>query len=86
MLLIALYAAGLVLLMREAVPWIRAKSSGVGYTRGHRREAVRREENPERFSRLMDRRFRAMGPGALMLVVAVIWTLWLIVSLVFAPT
>ena len=85
MLLIALYLAGLALLLREAVPWLRATSSGVIRTRGHKREAVTKAADPARYAALLQHRFRAMGPGALVLVIALVWTAWIMVN-VFAQT
>ena len=41
--------AGLFLIMRELVPLLRARSSGVVYTKGHARRRVARADDPERF-------------------------------------
>jgi hypothetical protein len=76
MVIIAAYIAGLFLILREAVPWLKARASGVIYTRGHRRHKVLRTEEPERFAALAANRFRAMGVGALVLALAVGWTVW----------
>ncbi|OGN46690.1 MAG: hypothetical protein A2093_05685 [Caulobacterales bacterium GWE1_67_11] len=76
MVIIAAYIAGLFLILREGVPWLKARASGVIYTRGHRRHKVLRAEEPERFAALVATRFRAMGAGALVLALAVGWTVW----------
>ncbi|GLK49252.1 hypothetical protein GCM10017620_22250 [Brevundimonas intermedia] len=76
MIVIAAYIAGLFLVLREAVPWLKARASGVIYTRGHRRHKVLRAEEPERFAALAANRFRAIGVGALVLALAVGWTVW----------
>lgn len=76
MLILAAIIAGLFLTLREGIPWARALSSGVIHTRGARREAIRRTENPERFKAMTDRRFRAMGPGLICLAAASGWVIW----------
>lgn len=76
MVIIAAYIAGLFLVLREGVPWLKARASGVIYTRGHRRHKVLRADEPERFAALAAHRFRAMGTGALVLALAVGWTVW----------
>ena len=81
MILIAMYAAGLFLLLREALPWLRAKSSGIVHTRGHRRTPVQRDVEPEKYAVLMHNRFKAMLPGGMLLIIAAAWTIWTIIGL-----
>ncbi|WP_292228177.1 hypothetical protein [Brevundimonas sp.] len=80
MIPIALYAAGLFLLLREAVPWLRARSSGVVYTRGQRRTAVHRDVEPDRYAALQSNRTRAMWPGLIMVLVALLWTFYAVIG------
>ncbi len=80
MILIALYAAGLFLLLREAIPWLRARSSGVVHARGQRRTAVNRDVEPDRYAALMQTRSKAMWPGGIMVLVAVLWTGWSVIG------
>lgn len=84
MLVLGAWIAGLVLLLREAIPWARALATGAVRTRGHRREWVRRAEDPERFKGLVKQRFKAMGLGAICLAVAFGWTLWSLLNLVLS--
>jgi len=86
MIIFSLYFAGFFLLLREAVPWARASTSGVIYTRGYRRQKVSRAEEPDRFAALRRARFQAMGLGALVLAGAVGWTFWSVAGLVLRST
>ncbi|MFK0300326.1 hypothetical protein ACIQTU_14035 [Brevundimonas sp. NPDC090276] len=65
--------------MRELVPLLRARSSGVVYTKGHARRRVARADDPERFEALCRTRFKAMGLGAIVIAVGLGW---LVVNLV----
>lgn len=85
MLFFALYIAGFFLLLREVLPWLRARSSGVVHTRGHRRTVVERDVEPERYALLMHNRVKAMLPGGIILLVAVTGTVWAVLS-VMLPT
>jgi len=82
MIIMAAYVAGLFLILREAIPWIRAVSSGEIQTRGHRRQTIRRAEDPQRFAAMAKSRFKAMGLGAIVLACAVGWTVWGVLSVI----
>ena len=84
MIVYALYLAAVILLLKEGVPWAGAVSSGAIKTRGARREVVRRADDPDRFKRLIDQRFKGMAPGALCLAAAIGVTVWTVIGAVMA--
>lgn len=61
------------LILRELVPLLQARSSGVVYTKGHNRRRVARADDPERFQALCRGRFKAMGLGAVIIAIALAW-------------
>lgn len=68
MIVLAAYVAGLFLLLRELIPWAKARTSGVVQTRGHKREKVLRSQEPDGFKALLNQRFKGMAPGAVCLL------------------
>jgi hypothetical protein len=68
--------AGLLLALRELIPWMEAGRTGRIKTRGERAQTVIRDEDPERFEALLKRRFNAAGPGALFVVGGLVWLAW----------
>ena len=68
--------AGLFLALRELLPWWEATRTGVVRTRSARAEAVRRDEDPERFKDLTGRRMKAAGTGLLFIVGGLAWLGW----------
>ena len=66
---------GLFLIMRELIPLLQARSSGVVYTKGHARRRVARADDPERFEALCRNRFKSMGLGVLVVAIGLGWLL-----------
>lgn len=79
MWMLGAFLAGLFLIVRELIPLLQARASGVVYTKGHARRRVVRVEEPERFDALCRGRFKAMGLGAL--IIAVVFA-WLVVNVI----
>jgi len=71
MIVLGLFLAGLVLALKELVPWFLAQTSGQIRTRGHNRQVVRRAEDPERFKSLSRNRFKASGLGLMAMLAAI---------------
>ncbi len=71
MILMGFFLAGLVLALKELVPWFLAQSSGQIRTRGHNRQTVRRVDDPERFRSLSRNRFKASGLGLIIMLAAI---------------
>jgi hypothetical protein len=82
MLLIAAIIAGLILILRDGIPWTRAIASGVIHTRGTRRQKVERAAEPDRFKALADQRLRGTVPGLICLAAAIGWIAWSFLSAV----
>lgn len=70
---VILMIVGLVLLLRELIPWARARSSGVIYRRGHSRQAIRRSEEPDRFRSLLNSRLKASLLGLGLIAAGAVW-------------
>ena len=70
---VILMIVGLILLLRELIPWARAQSSGVIYRRGHSRQAIRRSEEPDRFRSLLSSRLKASLLGFGLIIGGAIW-------------
>ena len=68
--------AGLLLALRELLPWMEANRTGRIKTRGDRAQTVVRDDDPERFKALLKRRFNAAGPGALFVIGGLVWLAW----------
>ncbi|MET4683815.1 hypothetical protein [Brevundimonas faecalis] len=73
MLIVGAFLAGLFLILRELIPLLQARGSGVVYTKGHTRKRVERDVEPERFQALCRSRFKAMGLGAIVIAAALGW-------------
>jgi hypothetical protein len=78
--------AGLLLLLRELIPWMEAARTGTIRTRGTRAQTVSRAEDPERFKALLQRRFSAAGPGALFIIGGLVWLGWNALGLLVSTT
>lgn len=68
-----LLVVGIILILKELLPLLKAKSTGVIYTREHARKRVERGQEPERFESLCRNRFKAMGWGLLAIGIGVGW-------------
>lgn len=79
-------AAGLFLSLREFLPWLEARRTGRLRTRGARSQLILRDQEPERFEILADRRLKAAGPGALFALGGVFWLGWNMLGLILATT
>ncbi|MBN8553112.1 MAG: hypothetical protein J0L52_09500 [Caulobacterales bacterium] len=71
MIVIGLFLAGLVLALKELVPWAMAQTSGQIRTRGHSRQVIRRADDPERFRSLSRNRIKASGLGIVIMLAAI---------------
>jgi hypothetical protein len=72
-ILIAL--VGLYFMLRELIPLLNAKRTGVIRTRGHTRKRIERSVDPERFEGLCRQRFQGMGLGLVIIGLGVLWLL-----------
>ena len=73
--------AGLLLVLRELLPLMQARRSGVIYTQGPRREKVARDTDPDRFEALCRKRRKAMTPGLILLAIGLFLVAQLVVGL-----
>jgi hypothetical protein len=71
MIMLGFFLAGLVLVLKELVPWFMAQTSGQIRTRGHNRQLVRRADDPERFRSLSRNRIKASGLGFIIILAAI---------------
>lgn len=66
--------AGAYLILRDLLPFLEAKRSGMVRTRGYKREAVRRSEDPERFRVLLRNHIDGMVIGLMAVAFGILWT------------
>lgn len=71
MIIFALFVAGLVLALKELIPWFMAQTSGQIRTRGHNRQVIRRSDDRERFRSLSRNRLKASGLGLIIMLAAI---------------
>ena len=74
--------AGLYLNLRELLPFLEAHRSGVVRTRGYKREAVRRSEDPARFKALLRNHIDGMVIGLLAVLFGILWTFFGLFALI----
>ncbi len=67
MILLGAFLAGLVLTLKDLIPWLQAQASGSIRTRGHKRQTVRRRDDPERFRTLSRNRLKSAWLGVILL-------------------
>ncbi len=73
---IGAFLGGLFLILKELLPWLEAKRTGVIHTRGHRRVKVGKAVDPERFQGLCRQRVRSMGLGLIVIAFGFGWLVW----------
>ncbi|MNE35125.1 hypothetical protein D3C80_1288700 [compost metagenome] len=71
---IGAFLGGLFLMLRELLPLLKARQTGVIRSKGHRARRIEREVDPERFEGLCRARLKAAGAGALVALGGVVWT------------
>jgi hypothetical protein len=74
--------AGLYLILRDLLPFLAAHRSGVVRTRGYKREAVRRSEDPVRFKALLRNHIDGMVIGLLAVLFGILWTFFGLFALI----
>ena len=74
--------AGLYLILRDLLPFLEAHRSGVVRTRGYKREAVRRSEDPARFKALLRNHIDCMVIGLLAVLFGILWTFFGLFALI----
>jgi|LauGreStaDraftv2_3_1035109.scaffolds.fasta_scaffold171826_1 hypothetical protein len=74
--------AGLYLILRDLLPFLEAHRSGVVRTRGYKREAVRRSEDPARFKALLRNHIDGMVIGLLAVLFGILWTFFGLFALI----
>lgn len=74
--------AGLYLFLRDLLPFLEAHRSGVVRTRGYKREAVRRSEDPARFKALLRNHIDGMLIGLLAVLFGILWTFFGLFALI----
>jgi hypothetical protein len=74
--------AGLYLILRDLMPFLEAHRSGVVRTRGYKREAVRRSEDPARFKALLRNHIDGMIIGLLAVLFGILWTFFGLFALI----
>lgn len=74
--------AGLYMILRDLLPFLEAHRSGVVRTRGYKREAVRRADDPERFRRLLRNHVDGMVIGLMAIAFGILWTFFGLFALI----
>ena len=72
---ILLGLVGLYFILRELIPQLNAKRTGVIHTRGHNRKRVERVAEPERFEALCRQRYEGMVLGLAIMGLGIVWFL-----------
>ena len=67
------FFAGLVLILRELIPFLQSQRTGVVHSRGHNRKRVLRAEEPLRFKALLRNRTDGMIIGLMVIGMGVAW-------------
>lgn len=66
---------GLFLMLREGLPLLEARRTGVVRSKGHAARRIERSAEPERFEALCRARQKAVTAGALVALGGAVWTL-----------
>lgn len=74
--------AGIYLILRDLLPFLGAHRSGVVRTRGYKREAVRRSEDPARFRALLRNHVDGMVIGLMAIVFGILWAFFGLLALI----
>ena len=74
--------AGLYLILRDLLPFLEAHRSGVVRTRGYKREAVRRSEDPARFKALLRNHIDGILIGLKAVLFGILWTFFGLFALI----
>lgn len=72
---ILLGLVGLFFILRELIPLMNARRTGVIHTRGHSRKRVERAVEPERFEGLCRKRHEGIKLGLVVIGLGVVWFL-----------
>lgn len=68
---VAIFLAGLYLLLKDLIPWLNSQRTGETRTRAYNSQLVRRAEDPHRFEALQKNRTDGIVVGLLVIGVAV---------------
>lgn len=74
--------AGLYLLLKDLIPWLKSQRTGETRTRAYNSKLVLRSEEPDRFDALQRNRISGMIVGLLAIGIGVAWAYFGIFSLV----
>jgi hypothetical protein len=80
MILLGAFLAGVFLALKDLIPWAQARASGSIRSRGHNRQVVRRQDDPEQFRLLLRNRLRDAWPGCILMMAT--FGIWLWTSVV----
>ncbi|MBX3485553.1 hypothetical protein [Phenylobacterium sp.] len=82
MIVWAIFLAGLYLLLRDLIPWLKSQQTGETRTKAYNSKKVLRSEEPERFSALQKNRTDGIVVGLMVIGVGLAFLLFGIFSLV----
>ncbi|MND70855.1 hypothetical protein D3C80_623720 [compost metagenome] len=75
---------GLFLMLRELLPLLKARQTGVIRSTGHAGRRIERAVDPERFEGLCRARLKAASAGGLLALGGVVWTIMQVVGIAMA--
>ncbi|WP_312783134.1 hypothetical protein [Brevundimonas sp.] len=81
---IGAFIGGLFLMLRELLPLLKARQTGVIRSKGHAGRRIERAVDPERFEGLCRARLKAAGAGGLLAVGGLVWTIMQVVGIAMA--
>lgn len=70
---IGICVGGIYLILRDLFPYLKARSTGVAYTRGYKPRRVSREDEPGRYNTLCRDRTDGMIIGSLTILFGIGW-------------
>ena len=82
MIVWGIFLAGLYLLLRDLIPWLKSQQTGETRTKAYNSKKVLRSEEPERFVALQKNRTDGIVLGLMVIGVGLAWLLFGIFSLV----
>jgi len=75
---------GLFLMLRELLPLLQARQSGVIRSKGHGARRIERAVDPDRFEGLCRARLKAAATGGLLAIGGAVWTVMQVVGIAMA--
>lgn len=81
---IGAFIGGLFLMLRELLPLLKARRSGVIQSKGHAARRIERAVEPERFEGLCRQRLKAAGVGGVLAIGGALWAVMQVVGIAAA--